>query len=82
MKSTPCIFPSAANDSDSDFPEYIAALPGLTYLPPAGLAGGRSANAIASPSTMGPQVEPIKTPEAEIIDIFGRHYRFYATKIV
>ncbi len=82
MKSTPCRFPSAANDSDSDFPEYITALPRSTYLPPAGLAGGRSANAVAGPSTTGPQVESIERPEAEIIDIIGRHFRFYATKIV
>ena len=84
-KSTPSIFPSAADDSDSDFPEYIGRLTKLKELPS---PDGELVNAIAGPSlaipscSNDPQVEAIKRTEPIIIDIGGKASKFYARQML
>ena len=80
-KSTPSIFPSAPDDSDSDFPEYIGHLTKLKELPS---PDGELVNAIAGPSpaipsrSNDPQVEATKKSEPNIIDIGSKASKFYA----
>ena len=79
MKSTPYRFPSVADDSDSDFPAWIAPVAEPTYLPSSALPDSRNVNAPAGPSFSrrnGPKVDAIK-PEMEIIDIRGRAFKFH-----
>jgi len=79
MKSTPYRFPSVADDSDSDFPAWIAPVAEPTYLPSSALPDSRSVNAAAGPSSScgnGPQVDAVK-PEMEIIDVQGMPFKFH-----
>jgi len=78
-QSTPLIFPSAPDDSDSDFPEYIGHLTKLKELP---LPDGELVNAIAGPSlpipssSNDPQVEATTKSEPNIIEIGGKVSKF------
>lgn len=80
-KSTPSIFPSVADDSDSDFPEYIIKLKELPS------PDGELVNAIAGPSlavasrSNDPQVA-IKECDPEIINIGGKLSKFDARQML
>jgi len=83
-KSTLSIFPSVADDSDSDFPEYIGCVSKLKELPS---PDGELVNAIAGPSlavpshSNDPQVA-VKESDPNIIDIDGKPSKFYARRML
>jgi hypothetical protein len=67
--------PSAGDDSDSDFPEYIGHHAHGKDLPS---VHGEMLDAVAGPSqalpkrSYGPQLATIKNPEPDVIDIQGK----------
>ena len=83
-KSTPSIFPSAVDDSDSDFPEYIGHVPKLKESPS---LDGELVNAIAGPSLAVPSHSndpqlAVKESDPNIIEIGGKPSNFYAMQML
>ena len=83
-KSTPSIFPSAVDDSDSDFPEYIGHVPKLKESPS---LDGELVNAIAGPSLAVPSCSndpqlAVKESDLNIIEIGSKPSNFYAMQML
>ena len=83
-KSTLSIFPSAVNDSNSDFPEYIGHVPKLKESPS---LDGELVNAIAGPSLAVPSCSnnpqlAVKESDPNIIEIGGKPSNFYAMQML
>ena len=83
-KSTPSIFPSAVDDSDSNFPEYIGHVPKLKE---SLSLDGELVNVIASPSLAVPSHSndpqlAVKESNSNIIEIGSKPSNFYAMQML